>query len=39
MYKYVICDHISIKEGGIWSCIGAKNLYAIEISLVLILTR
>lgn len=29
MYKYVISDHNSIKEGGTWSCIG-NNLYVIE---------
>lgn len=38
MYKYVISDHNSIKEGGTWSCIG-NNLYVIENSVVLILTK
>ena len=39
MYEDVIWNHKSIKKGGAWRCIGAKNLYLIEISLVLILKR
>ena len=38
MFKYGICDRNSIKEGGIWSCIG-NNLNVIENGVVLILTR
>lgn len=37
MNKGIICDHNSIKEGGVWSCIGAKILYTIEVRLVLVL--